>query len=153
MTAHDVTLRNPLWIDSDRTWSDVLEKANANILNDLGYAIAHNKGADVVAATDRVQAWAKAQGHDGIVARVTWDNDDTKKFRRMVGHSQVVVFDQAPSPAAATGSFVVEVKPVGENWGARNNLRFATRDEAEQAWERPARPLERRRGHARRRVG
>jgi N12 class adenine-specific DNA methylase len=36
-----------------------------------------------------------------------------------------------PAAAAQTGSYVVEVKAVGEGWGARNNLRFATRDEAD----------------------
>jgi hypothetical protein len=102
VTEHEVELQNPLVIDSDTKWNAVVSAAGAGALRNLGEHIAKGEGAKIVEATERINKWAREQGHDGIVvSNITWEHDETKSLRRLAAHNQVVVFEQKPKVPVA----------------------------------------------------
>jgi hypothetical protein len=102
VSEQEVELNYPLVIDSDEKWFAALRAAGATSLDTTSREFALNP-AGVEPATRKFQDWARNQGFDGIIFRTSWANDDTKKLRRVVGHSQAVVFGEKAKPVQGKG--------------------------------------------------
>lgn len=94
----DVELKKPFVLDSDAKWKDLLEKSGADHLDNMGPKFYQDpKG--VPGATEKLQAYIKSLGHDGIEVKLSGEN--TRRLEAMVGHDQTVVFGEAKKPEAA----------------------------------------------------
>lgn len=114
VTEVDVDLFNPLVIDNDQQWFDILEAAAASHLSKISFA-AQQDPSMVPAAAARLQEWIREQGHDGIIVKVPEMSDESleglpaARLRDSWEQSQIVVFD-AEAPAVEPG----EVPPEEE---------------------------------------
>ncbi|TDI15212.1 MAG: sigma-70 family RNA polymerase sigma factor, partial [Acidobacteria bacterium] len=96
ITEHDVKLNNPMVIDNDRQWKDLLERADAWAL----YSVDNHLDApeERPEAARRLQNYLRTLGHDGIVVKVPVRGDNSpygekaKRLRETWGETQVVVF-------------------------------------------------------------
>lgn len=109
VSAHDVELHKPLVIDSDKSWRELLSKANANVLDSRGRERFEHPER-IKAATERVKAYLLKQGHDGVIVKLPRGDmnekgEIIKSLRESFGHSQVIRYAKpaapAPEPAAA----------------------------------------------------
>jgi tRNA G10 N-methylase Trm11 len=106
VTSHRVELRNPLVIENNRQWGDLLRAADALALHstDGHYAKDQNKPA----AAKRLQAHVRGLGHDGVIIKNT---DTEKRLRESFGHDQVVVFGESAAAAAKPAPPVTDKAP------------------------------------------
>jgi len=96
VSEHDVKLNNPMVIDNDRQWKDLLEKADAWALYSADTHL--DAPEDRPEAARRFQNYLRAQGHDGIIVKVPDIRDlgpygeGAKRLRETWGETQAVVF-------------------------------------------------------------
>lgn len=91
VTEHDVELKNPFVLDSDEKWFGLLKDADAPHLNNMG-KLFYTEPKKVPAAGEKVQAYLRSKGYDGIVVKLSHDSDLTRRLSNMVGDDQVVRF-------------------------------------------------------------
>ena len=114
VTEHQVALRNPYVLTSDRQWFDLLVAAQAGQLSSVG-----REQGPTEAAAQRLQDYLVAQGHDGLVVRfpsaregdVGETGQSIKRVRESFGASQVVVFGPERPPALAARPLPGRVSP------------------------------------------
>lgn len=108
VTKADLTLKNPLVLDSTRAWERLLDEADARTLSSRD---PRESPGGVKGATERVQALLRSRGHDGVIVRVPQGSDvnargeSVKGLRETFGHDQAVQFaapkaKATPKPAA-----------------------------------------------------
>lgn len=101
---HIVELENPLLIDSDKQWRELLAKADAQHLDNKDRKF-YTDPAGIPAATQRLQDYIKSLGHDGVEIRTVYARD----LEAMAGHDQVIVF--APTEAPTKKKPAAKKKP------------------------------------------
>lgn len=98
VTEVEVDLNNPLVIDNDQQWFEILAAAGAAHLSPTTF-VSQAEPTGRAAATQKLQAWIREQGHDGIIVKVPEMSDESleglpaARLRDSWEHSQVVVFD------------------------------------------------------------
>ena len=109
VSQHDVELKNPYIIDSDKTWRKLLQDSGATALDSRNEEF-YDHPERIAPHTEKAQAYLKSRGHDGVVvsiprhADMNESGDSIKSIRESFGHSQVVRFGQVaaePSKPAA----------------------------------------------------
>jgi len=106
-SSHDVSIKNPLVIDSDKLWFDLLKTADTPHLNSAGFLFYEDpKG--IPAATEKLKDYVVSQGYDGIVIKNT---DDNKRLRESFGHDQVVVYESLQDQEAKPKTEGTPVRP------------------------------------------
>jgi len=92
VTEHPMPkMNNPIVIDSDDAWFQLLRDAGTPHLNNMDEAFYKNP-AGVSPDTIKLQNYLKSQGHDAIVIKLSHHDDNTKRLNAMAGHDQIVVF-------------------------------------------------------------
>jgi len=103
ITEVEVDLDNPLVIDNDQQWFNILEAAAAPHLSTTSFAGKQDPSM-IPAAAARLQDWIREQGHDGIIVKVPEMSDESieglpaARLRDSWEHSQIVVFDVEAEP-------------------------------------------------------
>lgn len=115
VTQHDVKLDNPLHINSDKAWHDLLQKAGTMVLSSRGKEF-YTHPERIPAAGEKLQAYLKAQGYDGVVVQFPHDADmnargeSIKAIRETFGHDTVIKFGEPPAEGG-TGTTVPSSTP------------------------------------------
>lgn len=115
VSEHEIALRKPYVLTSDRQWFGLLEAAKAGQLS----SVDRDQGPSGP-ASQRLQDYLVAQGHDGLIVRFprAYEGDvgetgqSIKRVRESFGSSQVVVFGRSsPGPSALENQGSVPVQP------------------------------------------
>ena len=99
VTKHEVELKKPFIVDSDKTWRNLLEKADTMALDSRGREFYDNPE-KIVPATKKLQEYLKINGYDGVVVEIPRSADMNSKgesikgIRESFGHSQVMKFSE-----------------------------------------------------------
>jgi len=94
ITEHDVSLKNPLVIDSDQQWRALTKKAGWAFPDPFGQPRER-----IAQGVERLRALIERQGHDGVIVRLDPDDPDGV-MHKVFGADQVVEF--AAKEAART---------------------------------------------------
>lgn len=107
VTQHDVELRKPFILDSDKKWMALIKQADAPHLDNMGERF-YSEPSKIPAAGEKVQQFLRSKGYDGIVVRLDNNGDGTKRLNNMVGHDQTVAFENtAKAESAAPAAPVI----------------------------------------------
>ncbi len=118
VTEVEVDLNNPLVIDNDQQWFEILAAAGAAHLSPVTF-VSQAEPTGRAAAAAALQAWIREQGHDGIIVKVPEMSDESleglpaARLRDSWEHSQVVVFD-IEAPKVEPGEVPPEKAPPEE---------------------------------------
>ncbi len=103
VTRHKFELRNPLVLDTNRKWLQLVQAAGTPHLSSVSREFYTEPG-KIPEMTERMQDYIRRQGYDGVVVKNT---ENEKRLRETFGHDQVVKFrpvgaePAAPAPKAA----------------------------------------------------
>lgn len=98
ITQVDVDLENPLVLDNDQQWFNILDAAGAHHLS-TSSLVSRAEPEGLPVAARRLQAWIRDQGYDGIIVKIPEMSDESihgqpaSRLRDSWEHSQIVVFD------------------------------------------------------------
>lgn len=92
VTKHNVSLKNPIILDSDQKWFKLLKDADTPHLNNMD-RLFYTESQKIPAASEKLQSYLKSKGFDGIVVNLSETSDQTRRLGAMAGNSQVVKFD------------------------------------------------------------
>lgn len=90
----ELEIRNPFVIRTNRDWLSLVEQAEVPHLHS-GSEQFYTEAGRVPEMTERLQAYLKARGYDGVVVKM---DGDQKRLREAFGHDQAVKFDDATNP-------------------------------------------------------
>lgn len=107
VTEHTVELKNPLIIDNDNTWNDVLDASGAKALHSMSSDYFKNPQ-KIVDATKKIRRYAESKGHDGVIISVSIWDDSGKRLGETAGISQVIKFN---NPQLASTTKTISKKP------------------------------------------
>ena len=119
VSTHDIVINNPMVIDNDRQWTDLLDKADAYAL----YSVDQHEASpeERPEAARRFQNYLRTLGHDGIIVKVPQRGDSSpsgekaKRLRETWGETQAVVFyENAPITVAELRDAVLAKTDISE---------------------------------------
>jgi len=115
VTAYDVELSNPIVIDSDAKWRQLLKDANTPALDSRGET--WYKNPELIApSTIKLQEYLKSKGYDGAIVKIGYGDvnergESVKGLVESFGHSQVVKF-ATEKPVEAVKPEEIVAKPI-----------------------------------------
>jgi hypothetical protein len=116
VTKETVELKNPLVIDSDTTWLQLVRDAETPHLSSVNPEF-YKEATRIPEMAEKMQAYIKAQGYDGVIVRIPEEADvnvrgeRVKRLGETFEHSQIVKFAQAKPSANIRAA--EQPKPIG----------------------------------------
>jgi hypothetical protein len=100
VTEQDVTLDNPLILNNDKQWGELLKAAGTEALHSASLESADRVRTDLKELGAKLQNYIKLLGHDGVIVELAeYDpntNDPTRRMAETFDVSQVIKFDRKP---------------------------------------------------------